>query len=159
MLAAHRWIQRPHCVWPMLTLAFCGVLALLNVGFIMFVLFVDKLFVWSFLGFYGKISVQLKLFSRGFRCGIMSLLTSIFRKLSNIFMWLIGNRPTSRVYGFGCLQQAQNLSIWVMNMSFLIWIPFKYYFGCDRLQTCTIKSFVGRSLGDQAPTRFDKRFT
>ena len=29
----------------MLTLAFCGVLALLNVGFVMFVLFVDKLFV------------------------------------------------------------------------------------------------------------------
>ena len=29
----------------MLTLAFCGVLALLNVGFIMFVLFVDKMFV------------------------------------------------------------------------------------------------------------------
>ena len=29
----------------MLTLAFCGVLALLNVGFIMFVLFVDKLVV------------------------------------------------------------------------------------------------------------------
>jgi len=29
----------------MLTLAFCGVLALLNVGFIMFVLFVDKLFI------------------------------------------------------------------------------------------------------------------
>ena len=29
----------------MLTLAFCGVLALLNVGFIMFVLLVDKLFV------------------------------------------------------------------------------------------------------------------
>ena len=29
----------------MLTLAFCGMLALLNVGFIMFVLFVDKLFV------------------------------------------------------------------------------------------------------------------
>ena len=29
----------------MLTLAFCGVLALLNVGFIMFALFVDKLFV------------------------------------------------------------------------------------------------------------------
>ena len=29
----------------MLTLAFCGVLALLNVGFIMFVLFVDKFFV------------------------------------------------------------------------------------------------------------------
>ena len=28
----------------MLTLAFCGVLALLNVGFIVFVLFVDKLF-------------------------------------------------------------------------------------------------------------------
>ena len=32
----------------MLTLAFCGVLALLNVGFIIFVLFVDKLFVWFF---------------------------------------------------------------------------------------------------------------
>ena len=29
----------------MLTLAFCGVLALLNVGFIIFVLFIDKLFV------------------------------------------------------------------------------------------------------------------
>ena len=29
----------------MLTLAFCGVLALLNVGFVLFVLFVDKLFV------------------------------------------------------------------------------------------------------------------
>ena len=29
----------------MLTLAFCGVLALLNIGFIMFVLFVDQLFV------------------------------------------------------------------------------------------------------------------
>ena len=29
----------------MLTLAFCGVLALLNIGFIMFVLFVDRLFV------------------------------------------------------------------------------------------------------------------
>ena len=29
----------------MLTLAFCGVLALLNIGFIIFVLFVDKLFV------------------------------------------------------------------------------------------------------------------
>ena len=29
----------------MLTLAFCGILALLNVGFVMFVLFVDKLFV------------------------------------------------------------------------------------------------------------------
>ena len=29
----------------MLTLAFCGVLALLNVGFIIFVMFVDKLFV------------------------------------------------------------------------------------------------------------------
>ena len=29
----------------MLTIAFCGVLALLNVGFIIFVLFVDKLFV------------------------------------------------------------------------------------------------------------------
>ena len=29
----------------MLTLAFCGVLALLNVGLIMLVLFVDKLFV------------------------------------------------------------------------------------------------------------------
>ena len=29
----------------MLALAFCGVLALLNVGFIIFVLFVDKLFV------------------------------------------------------------------------------------------------------------------
>ena len=28
----------------MLTLAFCGVLALLNIGFIMFVLFVDQLF-------------------------------------------------------------------------------------------------------------------
>ena len=29
----------------MLTLAFCGVLALLNIGLIVFVLFVDKLFV------------------------------------------------------------------------------------------------------------------
>ena len=29
----------------MLTLAFCGVLALLNIGFIMLVLFVDQLFV------------------------------------------------------------------------------------------------------------------
>ena len=29
----------------MVTLAFCGVLALLNIGFIMFVLFIDRLFV------------------------------------------------------------------------------------------------------------------
>lgn len=29
----------------MLTLAFCGVLALINVGFVMFVLFVDKFLV------------------------------------------------------------------------------------------------------------------
>ena len=29
----------------MLTLAFCGVLALFNIGFIMLVLFVDQLFV------------------------------------------------------------------------------------------------------------------
>ena len=29
----------------MLTLAFCGVLALLNVGFIVLILFVDQLFV------------------------------------------------------------------------------------------------------------------
>ncbi len=29
----------------MLTLAFCGVLALINIGFVMFVLFVDKFLV------------------------------------------------------------------------------------------------------------------
>ena len=29
----------------MLTLAFCGVLALLNIGLIMFILFVDQMFV------------------------------------------------------------------------------------------------------------------